>query len=60
MRASAQKHIYNSVSGCCHAGYVVVTEKTLNFYKYNTALYKISRNHYCSVHFHLLSFDLYE
>ena len=44
MRASAQKHIYNSVSGCCHAGYVVVTEKTLNFYKYNTALYKIFVN----------------
>ena len=42
------------------AGYVVATEKTLNFYKYNTALYKISTNHYCSVHFHLLSFDLYE
>jgi len=33
-----------SVSGRCHAGQVVATEMTLNFYRYNTAPYKIFIN----------------
>ena len=33
-----------SASGRCHTGWMVAMEITLNFYKYNTALYKILIN----------------
>lgn len=33
-----------SVSGLCHASRMVAMEMTVNFYKYNTALYKILIN----------------
>jgi len=36
--------VLGSVSGCCHTGWMVAMEITLNFYKYNTGLYKILIN----------------
>ena len=33
-----------SVSGLCHASRMVAMKMTVNFYKYNTALYKILIN----------------
>ena len=33
-----------SVSGLCHTSRMVAMEMTVNFYKYNTALYKILNN----------------
>ena len=33
-----------SVSGLCHASRMVTMEMTVNYYKYNTALYKILIN----------------